>query len=118
LGPLRKCRSQKFNEGIFNTSKVANEGVALASVSAILGVLMARSLDGATLTAAGQKLLPEFAQRVLAGDVANAAMLLPGLSKAALTESYFNAFESLTTVLALVTAGVAVTIFFLLGRRV
>lgn len=79
---------------------------------------MARSLDGATLTAAGQKLLPEFAQRVLAGDVANAAMLLPGLSKAALTESYFNAFESLTTVLALVTAGVAVTIFFLLGRRV
>jgi hypothetical protein len=70
---------------------------------------MARSLDSATLTAAGQKLLPEIAQRVVAGDVANAAALLPGLSKVALGESYFHAFQSLTAVLALVTAGAAVT---------
>jgi MFS family permease len=103
--------------GIFNTSKVANEGVALATVSAALGTVMARSLDSGTLTVAGQKLLPEIAQRVVAGDVANAAALLPGLNKAALTESYFYAFQSLTTVLACVAAGAAVTIFFLLGRR-
>jgi hypothetical protein len=101
--------------GIFNTSKVANEGVALATVSAALGILMARSLDSAT--AGGQKLLPEIAQRVVAGDVANAAALLPELSKAALAESYFHAFQNLTGVLALVTASAAVTIFFLLGRR-
>jgi hypothetical protein len=100
----------------FNTSKVAKEGVALATVSAVLGILMARSLDSATLTVAGQKFPPEIAQRVVAGDVANAAALLPGLRNVALAESYFHVFQSLTAVLALVTAGAAVTIFFLLGR--
>jgi hypothetical protein len=49
--------------------------------------------------------------------LANAVALLPGLSKVALAESYFHAFQSLTGALALVTAGAAVTIFCLLGRR-
>jgi hypothetical protein len=89
--------------GIFNTSKVANEGWHSRPSARYWGIPIARSMDSTTLAAAGRKLLPEIAQRVVAGDVANAAALLPGLSKVALAESYFHAFQSLTAVLALVT---------------
>jgi hypothetical protein len=68
--------------GIFNTSKVANEGVALATVSAILGILNTRGLNGiAELPAGGPRLVPEVAQRVIAGDLSHALALVPGLSK-------------------------------------
>lgn len=105
--------------GIFNTSKVANEGVALASVSAILASLMARSLSlDPTKSAASVEHLPEIAQYVVSGDLSHAMKMLPALSRDVLTESYFAAFQDLTVMLALVTAAIAILIFCLMPKRV
>lgn len=101
--------------GIFNTSKVANEGVALAIVTAILGLLTARSAaDVVPATADIQATLPEIAQRTVAGDLSHALDLAPWIERSILAQSYFQAFQSLSVILTFVTAGAAVVIFLLL----
>ncbi len=94
--------------GIFNTSKVANEGVALAVVTAILGMLTTRNAADMVPVTADRTLLSEIAQRVVAGDLSQAIVLVPGMDQASLVHSYFQAFQSLTVALASATAGIAV----------
>lgn len=99
--------------GIFNTVRVAGEGIALALVGAGLAALTARQLhhlgQGATASQA--------AQRVLTGDLSQALALLPGLDRAALLQAYGAAFGMLLWVLAAVTVLTALVVFvFLRGE--
>lgn len=102
--------------GIFNTSKVANEGVALAVVTAVLGSLTARSAANVVPPDADRSLLPELAQRIVAGDLSHAINVMPTIDKAVMAQSYFQAFQSLSVILAFVTMGAAIAIFLLLRR--
>lgn len=95
--------------GIFSTVRVAGEGVALAVVSAVLSALTASHLAGEHVR--------EGAQKLVTGDVAGAASLLPGLPQAALIQGYGDAFSTLLMLLAGVTVVTALVVFAFLGGR-
>lgn len=97
--------------GIFNTTRVAGEGVALAIVAAILSALTATQLAqsaGASSAAV--------AQRLVTGDLGGAA-LLAGADRAVLVNAYGNAFATLLLLLAAITAITAIVVFLFLGRQ-
>lgn len=103
--------------GIFNTSKVANEGIALAVVTAALGSMTAAFITGSLVLSADQMtLLPEATQNIVAGDIKGAMQLLPGLSRATAAQGYFDAFRNLSRCLAALTAFAALIILALLGK--
>jgi MFS family permease len=96
--------------GIFSTTRVAGEGVALAVVTAVLSALVAaRTGAGHAASAA--------AQRLVIGDLAAAVKLVPTLSPAALRHAYDEAFQRLLQMLAGVTLVTAAVVFLFLGRR-
>ena len=98
--------------GIFSTTRVAGEGVALAIVNAALSMLTASHLAaGGTAKMAGLA-----AQRLVTGDLAGAVSILPGTGRAALLQGYGAAFGTLLIVLAGVTIVTAGVIFTTLGR--
>ena len=101
--------------GIFNTVRVAGEGIALALVGAGLTALVALQLShlpGHTALAASQA-----AQRMTTGDLPQAMALLPGLGREALLHAYGAAFATLLCVLAAVTVLTALAVFsFLRGE--
>jgi len=104
--------------GIFNTTRVAGEGIALAIVSAILAALTQSSLtgllgDGAAISAAR---LAEGAQRLATGDMANAMSSLPDVAGGLLLASYGQAFESLLHVMTVITVLSAGAVFGCLSR--
>jgi hypothetical protein len=101
--------------GIFSTTRVAGEGIALAIVGAVLATLahadlqqVAAGPSGATLRAAA---------RLATGDLAGAAAVLPGVDRAALLASYTHAFDRLLIGLAVVTVLCAGVVFAFLGAR-
>jgi MFS family permease len=100
--------------GIFSTTRVAGEGVALAIVNAILvglaKVRLATAIpqDGAEVRAA--------AQRLAMGDVRGASVLLPDLTASEIHESYAVAFQHLSIVLIVITVVSALIIFALLRQ--
>ena len=95
--------------GIFNTVRVAGEGIALALVGAGLTALVTLQLGA--FSAASQA-----AQRVTTGDLSQALALLPGVDRAALLHAYGVAFGTLLCVLAGVTVLTALVVFaFLRG---
>ncbi|WP_334042609.1 MFS transporter [Burkholderia ambifaria] len=104
--------------GIFSTTRVAGEGIALAIVGAVLATLAHADLrrmaagtpvpSGATLRAAA---------RLATGDLAGAAAVLPGVARAALLASYTHAFDRLLIGLAVVTVLCAGVVFAFLGAR-
>lgn len=98
--------------GIFSTTRVAGEGVALAVVSAVLSTLTAEHLAaGVANTDEGQA-----AQRLVTGDIAGAASALPQISRAALVQSYGDAFATLLSILCAITVVTAIVVFAFLGR--
>lgn len=101
--------------GIFSTTRVAGEGIALAIVNVLLaGLIQARlssvspALNGDSITTA--------AQQIAVGNVHSASLALPDLNPALFYDSYQVAFRELTTILVVITVISAVVIFFLLGR--
>ncbi|MFC5342867.1 MFS transporter (plasmid) [Brevundimonas staleyi] len=98
--------------GVFNTTKVAGEGVALAIVSAALAGLTASNLR----SAGAADRVGEIAQRVATGDLPHAAALAPAFDRAALIQSYLGAFQQLTWGLSAITLVSAIAAFTLLGR--
>ncbi|GLS23129.1 MFS transporter [Labrys miyagiensis] len=94
--------------GIFSTVRVAGEGVALAVVSAVLSALTASDLAGAHPR--------EGAQKLVTGDVAGAASLLPDMTRAALVQAYGNGFSTLLMLLAGITVVTALVVFTFLGE--
>ncbi|MCB8876858.1 MFS transporter [Acidisoma silvae] len=93
--------------GIFSTTRVAGEGVALAVVSAILSAMTAAHLPGGSATAA---------QRLATGDLAGAAAALPGVARALLVQGYSAAFGTLLLLLTGITVLTAIVVFLFLGR--
>jgi MFS family permease len=98
--------------GIFNTVRVAGEGIALALVGAGLAALLGAQL-GQLFPGAGPA-AAQAAQRLATGDVAQALALLPGATRAELLHAYAQAFGTLTQVLAGVTLATAGVVFLFL----
>ncbi len=97
--------------GIFSTTRVAGEGVALAVVSAILSAFIQANL-GAD---AGEQ-ASSAAQRLVTGNLAAAASSIPAISHDALINGYGDAFSSLLWLLTAITAITAIVVFTVLGR--
>lgn len=102
--------------GIFNTAKVAGEGIVLAVVSAALAGLIAASLQVSLPELAASSRLGEIAQRLTTGDLAQAKVILPG-ADGLLAQGYLAGFRSLTQALAVMTASIAALVFWLLGGK-
>ncbi|MFJ6322636.1 MULTISPECIES: MFS transporter [unclassified Rhizobium] len=97
--------------GIFSTTRVAGEGVALAVVSAILSAFIQSNL-GAD---AGEQ-ASSAAQRLVTGNLAAAASSVPAIGHDALISGYGDAFSSLLWLLTAITAITAIVVFTVLGR--
>jgi MFS family permease len=108
--------------GIFNTVRVAGEGIALALVGAGLTALVAGRLGHSAaasqaVSQASSQAASQAAQRLTTGDMPQALALLPGVDRAAMLQAYGAAFGSLLCVLAGVTVLTALVVFvFLRGE--
>lgn len=104
--------------GIFSTTRVAGEGLALAIVAAALSALVANQL--VQRSAVPAEVAAAVAQRLVAGDLSGAVQLWHPISPAAMASvyqtAYQSAFATLARVLASVTAATAVMVFAFLGR--
>ncbi|MCW0451538.1 MFS transporter [Xanthomonas sacchari] len=100
--------------GLFGTLRVAGEGIALASVAALLAALVQARL-AAVAPLLPHATLANTAQRLVAGDL-SASMAEGALSATQLRLAYAAAFGTLTRVLAAITALAAIAICLLLGR--
>jgi MFS family permease len=104
--------------GIFSTTRVAGEGIALAIATAILAVLAQTSLARTVpdTSPALHARIAEAAQRVTAGDMQHATAMLPEVSRHALAVSYADAFTSLLHVLIVITLLSAFATFAFLSK--
>lgn len=98
--------------GMFNTTKVASEGLALAIVSAVMAALVAAGLQMRTLAPS----VGEAAQRLATGDPMTARRLLPGIGRTDILAVYGDAFRHLTWGLAAITILSAIAAFSLLSK--
>ena len=97
--------------GIFSTTRVAGEGVALAVVSAILSALIQSNLGAA----AGEH-ASSAAQRLVTGDLAAAASNVSTIGHDVLIHGYGDAFSTLLWLLTAITTITAIVVFSFLGR--
>ncbi|QJW99593.1 MFS transporter [Frigoriglobus tundricola] len=104
--------------GIFSTTRVAGEGIALAVVSAVLAALAHSGLrDLLVQVAPGSALDPSEAAQVLAsGDLERSAGLLPEVNRSLLLQCHADAFQKLLYVLTGITVVSALVVFAFLGR--
>lgn len=102
--------------GIFSTTRVAGEGVALAVVSAILSALIQSKLGQSNLGTAGED-ASIAAQRLVTGNLSDAASTMPALGHAALMQGYSDGFSTLLWLLTAITILTAIVIFTFLGRH-
>ncbi|EMW3224542.1 MFS transporter [Klebsiella pneumoniae] len=102
--------------GLFNTVRVAGEGIALAIVSAVL-----TASNTLTLQSRVHGYAPEVIHRAAgwlgAGNMPQAAALLPDFSLRVLRESYDSAYTLLFSGLAVVTLLCALMIWLTLCRK-
>ncbi|WP_168597733.1 MFS transporter [Rhizobium sp. SG570] len=84
--------------GIFSTTRVAGEGVALAIVTAVLSALTKSHLPSALGPSSA-----EIAQRLVTGDLAGAQTLVPPGTSIGLVLDYSDAFSSLLWILTVIT---------------
>ncbi len=95
--------------GLFSTTRVAGEGIALA----VVGALLAGFIRG-HLVAGDQAAAREAAQYLVTGNLRLAALALPVTD---LRAAYAAAFHDLLLVLAAITVVTAIVIFVMLHRR-
>jgi len=95
--------------GIFSTTRVAGEGVALAIVSAVLSALT-RSFLGSSHEATTA------AQRLVTGDLQGAVQTLSCMEELEIIHAYNNAFSLLLWLLTGITILTAIVIFTFMGR--
>ncbi|MGE6783937.1 MFS transporter [Ensifer adhaerens] len=96
--------------GIFSTTRVAGEGVALAIVTAVLSALTASNLDASIGADAAA-----MAQRLATGNLAEASLLSPDVSQAVLLKAYGDAFSGLLLILTGITVLTAIVVFLFVG---
>lgn len=104
--------------GIFNTTRVAGESIALAIVGALLATLTETSLGDLVAAAQGfgSHTLAQTAHWLSLGSMGDAMRLMPGVDRAVLAASYGHAFSNLMYVLAAITFVSAAMIFTFLTR--
>jgi hypothetical protein len=102
--------------GIFSTTRVAGECIALATVSAILAALTQARVQSTLRPHALSGDVAEAAARLAAGDLNRASALLPDVPRAALLHIYADAFGLLLGGLTVVTLLCAIAAFVILGR--
>ncbi|MET3135605.1 MFS family permease [Oxalobacteraceae bacterium GrIS 1.11] len=105
--------------GIFNTTRVAGEGIALAIAGAILNALLQSNLAGMLKDdrLASSPLLFEAAQRLALGDIPRTLALLPQTNRMVLLQSYGDGFHVLLYILAAITITAAAMVFGFLSRQ-
>ena len=96
--------------GIFNTTRVAGEGLALAIVSALLGTFAVAALGRAGLAGIGAQQAAHAGPFLALGELRHAATLLPQAGAAELAQAYGTAFRHLLYVLASITTASALLI--------
>lgn len=101
--------------GLFNTVRVAGEGIALAMVSAVLVEMNALNLRK-NLSGYASKSIDSAASWLGSGNIERAAALLPELSHPLLRESYDSAYVWLFRLLAVITVLCAFLVWRMLGR--
>ncbi|AUH50079.1 MFS transporter [Chromobacterium sp. ATCC 53434] len=97
--------------GIFSTTRVAGEGMALAVVGALMAGFAGRALADAGLSAP-----PAAAQRLASGNLAQAHALLPTADVGKLAQAYDWAFQQLLYLLIALTLLSALMVSVLLRR--
>ncbi|HTH76481.1 MAG TPA: MFS transporter [Trinickia sp.] len=102
--------------GIFNTTRVAGEGIALAVVTTLLTGLIDANLRDAFLAAGDAARIGQASNRLAMGDLAGAASVLTHAPQAELARLYGDAFHSLLHVLASITVLSALLVFGFLRR--
>ena len=104
--------------GIFNTARVASEGITLAIVTAILAALVYSNLNGGLPATpyVDPARIAEAAQSVITGGMSHAATILPEVSRKSLAAGYADAFKGLLHILTIITILSAVTVLGLLSR--
>lgn len=104
--------------GIFNTSRVASEGIILAVVTAVLAALVQSHLNGILPATPGidPARVAAAAQSVITGGMSHAAATLPEVGPKSLAEGYAEAFKALLHILTIVTILSAATVLGLLSR--
>lgn len=100
--------------GIFSTTRVAGEGIALAAVSAVLSALTSSYLSAENTVSASGTIAA--AQSLVTGDLSAAAMSVPWIDHTTLIQGYASAFEVLLLILAAITVLTAFVIFVFLGK--
>ncbi|GLU33809.1 MFS transporter [Trinickia caryophylli] len=101
--------------GIFSTTRVAGEGIALAVVSAVLAAFVQAHLHG-QCPEIPSAALADASARLATGDLAHAAANLPNTARAALLASYQASFEMLLRALSIITLLCALAVFAFLSR--
>jgi MFS family permease len=102
--------------GIFNTTRVAGEGIALAIVAALLASFTETSLRGGVFAGVDAATLGEAANHLAMADLSTAAALLPHATRAELIHLYGTAFRTLLYVLAGITVLSALMVFGFLSH--
>lgn len=102
--------------GLFNTVRVAGEGIALAMVSAFLVEMNALNLRK-NLSGYASESIDSAASWLGSGNIERAAALLPGLSHPLLRESFDSAYVWLFRLLAVITVLCAFLVWRMLGGR-
>ncbi|PWC13899.1 MFS transporter [Brenneria corticis] len=98
--------------GIFSTTRVAGEGLALATV----GAMLAAFIHTALLASDAVGDVGEAAQRLATGDLSRAQRLLPHSSATQLQQLYAASFHPLLLWLMAITLLSALAVFFALRR--
>lgn len=100
--------------GIFNTTRVACEGVALAIVMATLSGFTAAQLAAQGMASSTEAAAA--AQLLVTGNLGEAAQHLPQAGAIVLVQAYETAFDRLLIVLAAITVVTALVVFLGLRR--
>ncbi|AVG18290.1 MULTISPECIES: MFS transporter [Chromobacteriaceae] len=98
--------------GIFSTTRVAGEGMALAAIGALMAGLTGRALADAGLNASAAAV-----QRLASGNLSQAHALLPMADIGRLIHAYDWAFQRLLYLLIALTLSSALMALVLLGRN-
>ncbi|ODP33924.1 MFS transporter [Pandoraea sp. ISTKB] len=101
--------------GIFNTTRVASEGLALALVGGVLIALIGTHLPDVH-GAVPANVARDAVNRLVAGDLHGAVASVPAWGEAALRAAYEQAFATLLDRLAGVTLLCAAVVLFCLGK--
>lgn len=101
--------------GIFSTTRVAGEGIALALICALLASFLQMDLHN-TWPSADLGEVARAAQQLATGDLVHAAAHIPDIGVTALKVHYAEAFRRILQLLVVITSLCAVVVLTVLGR--